>query len=44
MKRIIIYFDKDHHPEETIKEVARLVEEGFISGYYPNWEIEEVKE
>lgn len=38
-KKIIIQFDDDHVPEDTIRHVAELVEGGFTSGYGPNWEI-----
>lgn len=36
---IIIQFDDEHEPEETIQEVLRLVKEGFTSGYHPTWEM-----
>ena len=36
---ILIYFDDEHEPEETIDEVRRLVAEGYTSGIDPNWEI-----
>lgn len=38
-QKIIIYFDEDHEPAETIRRVAELVEEGYTSGIDPNWEI-----
>lgn len=38
-EKIIINFDDEHSKETTIREVLRLVEEGYTSGYYPNWEI-----
>jgi len=38
-EKIVIYFDDEHSKEETIREVLRLVEEGYTLGYYPNWEI-----
>lgn len=37
--KIIIQFDGNHMPEETIGYVANLVEEGYTSGIDPNWEI-----
>ena len=50
MKRIIINGDNNdvlpeyrHTLEETIEEVLRLVKEGYTSGFYPDWHIEEVK-
>lgn len=44
-EKIIIEFDDENSKEDTLREVLRLVEEGFTSGYYPNWEIvnEEIK-
>ena len=39
VKKIIIQFDDDHEPEDTIRRVAELVEEGYTSGCDPNWEI-----
>jgi hypothetical protein len=36
---VLIYFDDEHEPEETIAEVRRLVAEGYTSGIDPNWEI-----
>ena len=41
MKRIIIEFDDEHAPEETIRYVANSVEQGNYQGFYPNWHIEE---
>jgi len=38
-EKIVICFDDEHSKEDTIKEVLRLVGEGYTSGYYPNWEI-----
>jgi len=40
-RKVLIYFDDDHTPEETVAEVSRLISEGFTSGIDPNWEITE---
>lgn len=37
--KIIIYFDDENCEEDTIREVLRLMEQGYTSGYYPRWEI-----
>lgn len=39
--RIIIEFDDENRPEDTIREVLRLVEGGFTSGHTPHWYIEQ---
>ena len=44
MKRIIIEFDDEHAPEETIRYVANSVEQGYYRGFYPDWFIEETEE
>lgn len=36
---INISVDEDHEPAETLREVLRLVEEGYSSGINPDWEI-----
>ena len=36
---IIIKFDDENKPEDTIRYVLGLVEEGYTSGYYPHWEM-----
>ena len=46
---INISVDEDHSPEEALREVLRLVEEGYSSGIDPNFEIvktevEEIKQ
>lgn len=38
-RQITIQLDDNHPPEDTIREVARLVEEGYTSGYCPTWDI-----
>lgn len=41
MKRsIVIELDGDHSPEETLREVLRLIQDGYTSGYEPTWAIE----
>ena len=37
--KIVIQFDDEHEPEDTIREVLGLIEDGYTSGYYPNWEM-----
>ena len=37
--KIDIELDEEHTPEETLREVLRLVEEGYTSGHDPNWEL-----
>lgn len=39
--KVLIYFDDEHTPEETVAEVSRLISEGYTSGIDPNWEITE---
>jgi hypothetical protein len=41
MRKIIIKLDKDHTPEDTVYRVYELLEEGFICGIDPTWEIVE---
>lgn len=36
---INISVDEDHTPEEALREVLRLVEEGYTSGIDPNFEV-----
>ena len=36
---INISVDEDHSPEEALREVLRLVEEGYSSGIGPNFEV-----
>lgn len=43
MKQLVIKLDDENKPEVTLREVLRLLEEGYTSGYYPNWEIKEVR-
>ena len=43
MKQIIIDLDNEHSTEITVKEVLRLIEEGYTSGIEPSWEIVEVE-
>ena len=40
MKKLTIWFDDEHDKVETLKEVTRLVEEGYCVGYYPRFEFE----
>lgn len=40
-KRIIIQLDDEHTAEETCKEVARLLADGYTSGINPTWKIVE---
>ncbi len=42
--KVLIYFDDEHTPEETVAEVSRLISEGYTSGIDPNWEITEDEE
>lgn len=37
--RVIIEFDDENKPEDTIREVLRLIREGYTSGFTPNWEM-----
>jgi hypothetical protein len=36
---IVIYFDDEHSKEDTIREVLRLLNEGYTSGINPDWAI-----
>lgn len=40
-KKITIILDEEHSPEETVSEVARLLADGFTSGYNPDWDMYE---
>lgn len=37
--KITISFDDEHPPEDTLRYVAGLVEEGYTSGIDPDWDI-----
>ena len=39
VSKIVIYLDDEHEPEDTVREVLRLICEGYTSGYAPNWEM-----
>ncbi len=41
---INISVDEDHTPEETLKEVLRLVEQGYSSGIDPDFEVVKTEE
>lgn len=41
---INISVDEDHSPIETLREVLRLVEEGFFSGIDPIWDMVKTEE
>lgn len=41
MTKITIEFDEEHSKEETLREVLRLVTEGYTSGINPFWKITE---
>ena len=34
--------DYDHSVADTLREIARLLDEGYTSGYEPNWHLEGV--
>jgi hypothetical protein len=39
-KKIIIDFDDEHTYADTLREVLRLVEQGYSSGIDPTWGME----
>lgn len=41
MSKITIWLDDEHDAVDTLREVTRLVEEGFHSGCNPDFEYEE---
>jgi hypothetical protein len=40
-KTITIEVDNENSPEDTVKEVLRLLEQGYTSGIDPTWDIVE---
>jgi hypothetical protein len=40
MKTITITIAKDESAVDALRHVAKLVEEGYLSGHNPNWDIE----
>ena len=43
-KKLIIQMDDEHEAEITVREVLRLIEEGYTSGYYPTFYFETEEE